>query len=31
MVAMAPDQLEHGEAVVVAGDGLAIDQARPAR
>ena len=31
VVAMAPDQLEHGEALVVAGDGLAIDQARAPR
>src|SRR5580700_6401252 len=31
MVARAPDQLEHGKALVVAGDGLAIDQARPTR
>jgi len=31
MVAGTPDWLEHGQALVVAGDGLTIDQAGPPR
>ena len=31
MIAVAPDQIEHSETIIVAGDRFAIDQARPSR